>query len=68
LKSFALFTAFVYIPYIKIHLGEYESYIMDSYIANKWMQNKEKLILYNRLTTQILTNALRVQSTMKNRP
>jgi hypothetical protein len=50
LKSLALFTAFMNRPDVKARLGKCHSYIMDTYTANKWMQKKEKLLLYNRLT------------------
>jgi hypothetical protein len=51
LKSFALFAAFMNIPDIKACIGKCHSYIMDTYIAKMWMQKKEKLLLYKRLTT-----------------
>jgi hypothetical protein len=50
LKSLALFTSFTNRPYIKARLDECHSYIIYTYIANTWMQKKENLLLYNRLT------------------
>jgi hypothetical protein len=51
LKSFSLFTIFMNRPDVKVWLGECHSYIMDTYIDVTWMAKKEKLLLYNRLTT-----------------
>jgi hypothetical protein len=39
-------------PGVKKLLGECYSYVMDTYIAVTWMEKKEKLLLYNRLTTR----------------
>jgi hypothetical protein len=51
-KSFGLFTAFVEQPDVMQRRGECHSYIRDTYIAITWMAKKEKLLLYNRLTTR----------------
>jgi hypothetical protein len=51
-KSFALLTAFMNIPDVKECMGECNCYIVETYIENTWMQKKEKLLLYNRLTTR----------------
>jgi hypothetical protein len=50
LKSFEFFTAFMNISDVKAHLDECQSYIVNTYIAKNWMQKKEKLLIYNRLT------------------
>jgi hypothetical protein len=55
LESFSLFTAFMAFmdrPDVEERLGECHSYIMDTYIAVTWMERKEKLLFYNRLTTR----------------
>jgi hypothetical protein len=51
-KSFGLFTTFMERPDAMQQLGEWNSYIMNTYIAITWMAKKEKLLLYNRLTTR----------------
>jgi hypothetical protein len=51
-KSFGFFTDFLERPDVMQRLGECHSYIMDTYIAITWMAKKEKLLLYNRLTTR----------------
>jgi hypothetical protein len=50
MKSFGLFTVFMDRPDVKERLGKYHSYILETYIAKNWMANKEKLLLYNRLS------------------
>jgi hypothetical protein len=52
LNSFSLFTEFMDRPGVKEQLGECHSYVMDTYIAVTWIAKKEKLVLYNRLTTR----------------
>jgi hypothetical protein len=67
-KSFGLFTAFMEQPDVTQRLEECHSSIMDTYIAITWMAKKEKLLLYNRLTTRFLINVLHVQPSMKILP
>jgi hypothetical protein len=50
LKSFGLFTAFMERTDAMQRLGECHSYIIDTYIDIIWMEKKEKLLMYNRLT------------------
>jgi hypothetical protein len=52
LKLLSLFTAFMDRPDVKERLGECHIYVMDTYIDVTWMEKKEKLLFYNRLTTR----------------
>jgi hypothetical protein len=66
LKSFSVFTAFMNQPDVKARLGECHSYIMDTCIAKSWMQKKEKLLLYIRLTAWNFDQCTLCQAKHKN--